>query len=132
MDMMESNQLLQAQLAEAREQLESERGENLGAREQLELTVADLQKQLAEQEVNHDRQQMELLAAIDDREARLGRMDEALNAQREQIQLLEQEKHEADGQLESRSGRLLAVIERLQDLEGQTRQALEFAKTEMN
>jgi hypothetical protein len=59
-------------------------------------------------------------------------MDEALNAQREQIQLLEQEKHEADGQLESRSGRLLAVIERLQDLEGQTRQALEFAKTEMN
>ena len=132
MDMMESNQLLQAQLAEAREQLESERGENLGAREQLELTVADLQKQLAEQEVNHDRQQMELLAAIDAREARLGRMDEALNAQREQIQLLEQEKHEADGQLESRSGRLLAVIERLQDLEGQTRQALEFAKTEMN
>jgi len=96
-----------------------------------EATVADLQKQLAEQEVNHDRQQMELLAAIDDREARLGRMDEALNAQREQIQLLEQEKHETAGQLESRSVRLQAVIERLQDLEGQTRQALEFAKTEM-
>jgi CheY-like chemotaxis protein len=132
MDMMESNQLLQAQLAEVREQLESERGESLGAREQLELTLADLQKQLAEQEANHDRQQMELLAAIDDREARLGRMDEALNAQRDQIQFLEQEKHEAAGQLESRSGRLQAVIERLQDLEGQTRQALEFAKTEMN
>jgi CheY-like chemotaxis protein len=149
MDMMESNQLLQAQLAEAKEdaerlarsqqalearngELEAERNENLEAREALENSVTELTRHLAGLEENHDRQQMELLAAIDDREARLGRMEETLSGQREQIQLLEQEKDTAAGQLQARSERLLAVTGKLADLEDQTRQALEFAKTEMN
>jgi len=148
LDLMESNQLLQAQLAEAKEEaerstrarqvlqaraeeLEAERGEGQGARDQLELDLAELRRQVAEQEANHDRQQMELLAAIDDREARLGRMQETLNGLREQIQSLEQEKETGTAQFQARSNRLQAVIERLADLEAQTRQALEFANTEM-
>jgi len=148
LDLMESNQLLQAQLAEAKEnaerlartqqelqarngELESGRGEDQGARERLESELAELRRQLDELAANHDRQQMELLAAIDDREARLGRMQETLNALREQIQTLEQEKETGAVQFQARSERLEAVIARLGDLETQTRQALEFAKTEM-
>ncbi len=149
MDMMESNQLLQAQLAEAKEDmdrlsrsqreqearaeaLDAERTEHLGATEQLEATLEELRQQLAGLEENHERQQMELLAAIDDREARLGRLEAAMNGQREQIQLLEQEKAAAAGQLQLRSDRWLTVIGRLADLEGQVHQALEFTKIEMN
>jgi DNA repair exonuclease SbcCD ATPase subunit len=145
LDLMESNQLLQAQLAEAKEEadrsaqalqaraeaLESERGEALGAREQLELELAELRSRVAEQQANHHRQQMELLAAIDDREGRLGRMQETLNGLQEQIQSLEQEMEAGVAQFQTRTSRLQAVIERLSDLEAQTRQALEFAKTEM-
>jgi hypothetical protein len=73
---------------------------------------------------------MELLAAIDEREARLGNMNAAMNSLREQIQGLEQEKEESAALHESRSRRLQAVIERLQDLEGQAQRVLEFAKSE--
>lgn len=149
MDLMESNQLLQAQLAEAREDLErlsraqaamEARGQELeagrqeaqGALEQLETGAAELRRQIEGMEESHDRQQMELLAAIDDREARLGRMEETLNGLREQVQLLEQEKEAAGAQLQARSDRMLAVIGKLADLEGQTRLAREFAQTEMN
>jgi CheY-like chemotaxis protein len=149
MDMMESNQLLQAQLAEAREDMEqvsrslreleartetldAERTERLGAVAQLEASLDESRQQLAGLEENHERQQMELLAAIDDREARLGRLEAAMTAQREQIQLLEQEKATAADQLRLRSDHWLTVIGRLADLEGQVHQALEFAKIEMN
>jgi len=184
MDMMESNQLLQAQLAEAREEadrlarsqpamearireleaerieyqtalearlkeleaertehqaalearigeLEAERNERQAALERAESSENDLRMQLAGLAANHERQQMELLAAIDDREARAGRMESSMTAQREQIQLLEQEKENAAGQLQARSDRLQSVIARLVELEGQTHQVLELAKTEM-
>jgi CheY-like chemotaxis protein len=149
MDLMESNQLLQAQLAEAREdaerlsrsqltlearnrELEAVQQESRSAVAALEASLAELRKQLEGLEENHDRQQMELLAAIDDREARLGRMEETLNAQREQILVLEQEKETAAGLLQLRAERWLAVAGRLADLEGQVHQALEFTKLEMN
>jgi CheY-like chemotaxis protein len=149
MDLMESNQLLQAQLAEAREEserlalarqaleernreLEAESDQHLAAQGQSESSLAELRRQVTDQEVTHERQQMELLAAIDDREARIGRMQETLNGQREQIELLEQEKETTAVQLQGRSNRLQAVVQSLADLEDRTRQALEFAKTEMN
>jgi len=149
MDLMESNQLLQAQLAEAKEDaarlsrtqqaleeqnraLEAERQEGRSGREALEASAVELRRQLEAQAENHDRQQMELLAAIDDREARLGRMEADLNAQREQILLLEQEKETAAGQLQLRAERWLAMAGRLADLESQVHQTLELTKIEMN
>ena len=146
MDLMESNQLLQAQLAEAREdaerlsrtqaaledrtvELEAGRQEAEAALELLEAGAAELRGQIAGMEESHDRQQMELLAAIDDREARVGRLEESLNGLREQIQALELEKEAARGQLQARSDRLQAVIGRLAELEGQARQAIAFAQS---
>jgi len=146
MDLMESNQLLQAQLAEAREdaerlsrtqaaledrtvELEAGRQEAEAALELLEAGAADLRGQIAAMEESHDRQQMELLAAIDDREARVGRLEESLNGLREQLQSLELEKEAARGQLQARSDRLQAVIGRLAELEGQARQAIAFAQS---
>jgi predicted nuclease with TOPRIM domain len=91
----------------------------------------DLHKLMADQEANHDRQQMELLAAIDDREARLGRLQETLNAQRDALQQLEHEKNDTAGKLQARADRLRDVVDRLADLEAQASQALEFARSEM-
>jgi hypothetical protein len=100
--------------------------------EALEASALELRQELEALAENHDRQQMELLAAIDDREARLGRMEETLNAQREQILLLEQEKETTAGQLQLRAERWLALIGRLADLESQVHQAVELTKIEMN
>jgi len=50
----------------------------------------------------------------------------------DQNEKAEQEKEAGAAQFQARSNRLQAVIERLSDLESQTRQALEFAKTEMD
>jgi DNA repair exonuclease SbcCD ATPase subunit len=149
MDLMESNQLLQAQLAEAKEDaerlsrsqqaleeqnraLEAERQEGRSGMEALEASALELRQELEALAENHDRQQMELLAAIDDREARLGRMEETLNAQREQILLLEQEKETTAGQLQLRAERWLALVGRLADLESQVHQTVELTKIEMN
>ena len=149
LDLMESNQLLQAQLAEAKEDaerlsrsqqaleeqnraLEAERQEGRSGMEALEASALELRQELEALAENHDRQQMELLAAIDDREARLGRMEETLNAQREQILLLEQEKETTAGQLQLRAERWLALVGRLADLESQVHQTVELTKIEMN
>ena len=111
---------------------ESERSERQAAMERVEASENELRRQLAGLEENHERQQMELLAAIDDREARLGRLETAAAGLREQILLLEQEKETARGQLQARSDRLQAVTGQLADLEALARRALEFAKTEMD
>jgi len=149
MDLMESNQLMQAQLAEAKEDaerlsrsqraledqhraLEAELEEGRSGMAALEASAAELRQQLEALAENHDRQQMELLAAIDDREARLGRLEETLNAQREQILLLEQEKETVAGQLQFRTERWQAVAGRLADLESQVHQTLELTKIETN
>ncbi|MGA2081414.1 MAG: response regulator [Holophaga sp.] len=149
MDLMESNQLLQAQLAEAREdlerqsrserallvrnqELELERDECRDARNQMEAGLADLARNQAAHEEGHERQKMELLAAIDDRDARLARQDGALTALREQILHLEQEKDSAAGQLQNRSERLQVVTGKLLDLEDQIRQTLELTQSEIN
>jgi chromosome segregation ATPase len=145
---MESNQLLQAQLAEAQEEaerlsraeaehsarqqeLETERNEALAAREQLEASLAELHRQLADQQAEHERRQLELLATVEDRDARLAHGEDVIAAQREQIQLLEQEKASAGEQILLRSNRLLALQDHLADLEAQTRLALDLAKAEM-
>ena len=118
---MDSNQALQAQLAEQREELErltrseqelvtrnlnleAERNESLGAREMLEGSLAELHRQLSLLEETHERRQVELLAAIDAREVRI----------------------------QVRSDRLLALSERLEELEQQARNTLELAKAEIN
>lgn len=149
MDLMEANQLLQAQLAEAREDaerlalsrqgleeqnrtLEAERQENHTAMEAFEAGAAELRQQLEAQAENHDRQQMELLAAIDDREARLGRLEETLTAQREQILLLEQDRETAASQLQLRTERWQALAGRLAELENQVHQTLELTQIETN
>jgi len=149
MDLMESNQLLQAQLAEAREdlerqsrserallvrnqELELERDECRDARNQMEAGLADLARNQTAHEEGHERQKMELLAAIDDRDARLARQDGVLTALREQILRLEQEKDSAAGQLQNRSERLQVVTGKLLDLEDQIRQTLELTQSEIN
>jgi CheY-like chemotaxis protein len=149
MDLMESNQLLQAQLAEAREdlerlsrserallvrnqELELERDELREARSQMEAGLNDLGRKQAALEETHERQKMELLAAVDEREARLVRLEASLVAQREQVQILEQQRDSASGQLQDRSERLQAVNGKLTDLADQIRQALELTRIEMN
>ena len=98
------------------------------ARQDLEAAFAQLDQQVATLQADHEHQQLELLAGIDDREAQLGRLNATLDGQRERILTLEQEKAELEAQLQATAGRTLAITELLTELEGKARQALNLAK----
>ena len=112
-------------------ELEAERDELRGALELSRGAEAELRAQMAAQEQDHERQQMELLAAVDDRDSRLVRSEEAMNGLRERITALEEAQAGAETRLQARSARLAEVVGRLAELESQVHQALEFSKTEM-
>jgi DNA repair exonuclease SbcCD ATPase subunit len=177
MDTMESNQLLQAQLEEAKElrdqlhqaerlaqeaqeraarmeadheqqaaqvrdllerceqqeaaglALEAERDGHASARMAMEGAHAELEQRLAAMAASHELQQHELLTGIDDREAQLGRLQASLDAQRERLSTLEQQKADLENQVMADSGRMMAINDLLTDLEGRAREALNLTRS---
>jgi CheY-like chemotaxis protein len=147
LDLMESNQLLQAQLAEAREEkgrlargaqelqtriheLEAEHAGLEQAHAGQGEALARLQTEMTAWQEEHDRLRLEFQAALDDREARLAALNLHLDERQERIRALEQERDEAARRLEARADRLRVVSEHLAGLEAQARQALEHARGE--
>jgi CheY-like chemotaxis protein len=118
-------------LQERNRELERARDEAQAGRDQAAQAQSALEQRLAGIEQDHERQQMELMAAIDDRDAQLVRSNAILDALRAQVQQLEQDKQAAEAAGEQRSGRLRQLAEQLAGLESQARQAAELARSEM-
>jgi len=73
---------------------------------------------------------MELMAAIDDRDAQTGRTNTLIEALREQVQQQEQGRQAAEARVEAGSRRLQSLAEQLAELEFRARQALDAARAE--
>ena len=116
--------------AAARDAALADRDAAAAARDQLAQDLAALERRLADAEVDHERQQMELMAAIDDRDAQMGRMNTLVEALREQVQQLEQGRQAAEAKVEAGSRRLQSLAEQLAELEFRAHQALDAARAE--
>ena len=108
--------------------LEARCGECKLNRERLEGAFAELELQVATMEANHEQQQLELLAGIDEREARLGRLQTTLEAQQERLFTLEQQNTDLVDKARTRGQRLLSLNELLADLEDKAHQALDLVR----
>ena len=116
--------MLESSFKEASEQ----RDQGLAAQERLQAAVAELEKRLAETGEANERQQRELLTGIEEREAHLARLNTTVDAQKERIAQLEEERDTLSTQARSRGDRLEAITTVLSEMEGKARQALEMAK----
>ena len=93
-----------------------------------ESTLQGLAQQLERADYAHENQQRELLAGIDEREMQLGRLNATLDAQRERIDQLEQEKEGMATLALGHRERIQVITSMLADLEGKAREALDLAK----
>ena len=118
LDLMEANELLQAQLAEAQEGLDRLR--------------ASLEGRQAGLDAEQVRLRTEHQAALEDRDARLAAQESELAGLRDRFQGLAQERDAAAGQLRSCADRLASLAGALLDLEQPLGRILELARSEMN
>jgi chromosome segregation ATPase len=122
---------LEASLLEKDSQLQStnaEAAELRRVRQDLEARLAQAEKELARIVVDHEKQQMELMQGIDEREAHLNRLNAGIDAQRERIANLEREKREIEGHLNEKSSRLAALSGAVSDLEAGIRRASDLTR----
>jgi len=122
--LQERTGMLEGSFKEASEQ----RDQGLAAQERLQAAVAGLEKRVAEADQAHELQQRELLTGIEEREAHLARLNATVDAQKDRIAQLEQERDTLSAQARSRGDRLEAITTVLSEMEGKARQALELAK----
>ena len=115
---------LRAELADAADRAESASREVQPLRDR----VVELEQQQEQLQVQHERQQMELLRGLDEKEALMGRLNATLEAQRDRIGTLECEKQELDGHLSERSARLEALTVAISDLENNIRRASDLTR----
>lgn len=118
--LLEKESLLQAASAEA--------AELRGLRQTLESSLANLEKEMAGAVSLHEKQKLELMQGIDEREAHLNRLNASIDAQRERIASLEREKRELEGHLNEKSARLDALSEAVADLETGIRRASDLTR----
>ena len=108
--------------------LEAKCGECHLNREHLQEAFTALEQQVATMEADHERQQLELLAGIDERDGQLGRLNASLDAQQERFLSLERLKDELEARTHAEADRLRTLHDLLADLEGKAQQALDLAK----
>lgn len=131
-------QELEAQLAE-REGSLAARDEELArtqqaleelrtAKDRIHKIALEREQELTRLAGESERQRLELLQGIDEREARLARLEADLAALQERHSHLEQEKRELDGHLNERTARLEALSEALRDLENGIRRASDLTR----
>jgi hypothetical protein len=121
LDLMESNQLLQAQLAEAREDAE-----------RAVAAQAALAGRHTALEETHQRLQDETWAALAERDGRLTAQEADLAAARADLATLAQQRDAAETRDREHTDRLEAVKVLLTDLEAPMGRLLDLARAEMN
>ena len=108
-------------------ELEAKCGECSMNRERLQASFAELEHQLATLEDNHERQRLELMAGIDEREGQLGRLNATLDAQQERLLTMEHQKADTDARAQAHADRLRTLHGLLADLEGKAREGRELS-----
>lgn len=113
-----------AELARAQQGLDELRS----AKERLHKIALEREQELTRLSGESERQRLELLQGIDEREARLAKLEAELAALQERHGRLELEKRDLDGHLNERTARLEALSEALKDLENGIRRASDLTR----
>jgi len=108
-------------------ELEAKCGDCTVNRERLQESFAALEREVATLEANHERQQLELLAGIDERDGQLARLNATLDAQQERLLTLERQKGESVARAQAQTDRLRTLHGLLAELEGKAREGLDLA-----
>jgi len=108
-------------------ELEARCGECSMNRERLQESFSELERQVAQMEADQERQKLELLAGIDERDGQLGRLNATLDAQQERLLALEREKAESDGRAQAHAERLRTLHDLMAELEGKAREARDLS-----
>jgi chromosome segregation ATPase len=88
----------------------------------------ELEKEVDQLKTQHERQQMELLRGLDEKETVIGRLNATLESQRERIGTLEHEKQKLEGNLNEQTARLEALTGAISDLENNIRRASDLTR----
>lgn len=109
-----------------------ERGQQLQVQQEeivrLTAQVAELRQQVDEAAVTHDGERLELMSGLDQKEADLGRLAQALEQQQEAYAVLEREKQTAYGQLSEHRDRLRNLDTLLQEVQERLKRGSDLAR----
>jgi len=121
----------QTQVLDREQQLQA-RQEELQQRQEeivrLTAQVAELRQQVDEATITHDGERLELMSGLDQKEAELGRMAQALEQQQEAHAVLEREKQTAYGQLSEHRDRLRNLDTLLQEVQERLKRGSDLAR----
>ena len=98
------------------------------AKDRLQKIALEREHELTRLTTESERQRIELLQGIDEREGRIGKLEADLAALQEQHAQLDQAKRELDGHLNERTARLESLSEALKDLENGIRRASDLTR----
>lgn len=119
-------------LVQNRDQTLQERDRRLSdlssSEEKARARSAELEKEVDQLKTQHERQQMELLRGLDEKETMIGRLNATLESQRERIGTLEHEKQKLEGNLNEQTARLEALTGAISDLENNIRRASDLTR----
>jgi DNA-binding response OmpR family regulator len=121
----------QTQVLDREQQLQA-RQEELQQRQEeivrLTAQVTELRQQVDEATITHDGERLELMSGLDQKEAELGRMAQALEQQQEAHAVLEREKQTAYGQLSEHRDRLRNLDTLLQEVQERLKRGSDLAR----
>jgi CheY-like chemotaxis protein len=92
----------------------------------------EMEQRLASMEAGHERQQLELMRGIDERESQLESLSLTINTQRDRILALEQRQADLERELQAQTSRNQAIQGLLAELESKARQAMDLTKAPVN
>lgn len=121
----------QTQVLDREQQLQA-RQEELQQRQEeivrLTAQVTELRQQVDEATITHDGERLELMSGLDQKEAELGRLAQALEQQQEAHAVLEREKQTAYGQLSEHRDRLRNLDTLLQEVQERLKRGSDLAR----
>lgn len=97
-------------------------------KDQLEIHCEELEQDMAKLVSQHEKQQLELMKGVDEREAQIARLNESLAGSKDRSDALEREKQALEGSLNERSARLEALTGAITDLENSIRRASDLTR----
>lgn len=97
-------------------------------KDQLEIHCEELEQDMAKIVSQHEKQQLELMKGVDEREAQITRLNESLAGLKDRSDALEREKQALEGSLNERSARLEALTGAITDLENSIRRASDLTR----
>ena len=97
-------------------------------RDQLEIHCEELERDLAAMVSQHEKQQLELMKGVEERDAQIGHLNASVGNLQEQTAALGREKQALEGNLNERSARLEALTGAINDLENSIRRASDLTR----